>query len=284
MAHALRCLAIFAFCLGLVGMADDVLAGGGRSFTAQAATNYLHAAAVPMQAGDLEKAAAILEEGLERSLATPEMLTLLAEVYLRQGRLNEASLAAEEALGMDELYAPAYVQQGDVFMELGWLESAEESYRAALAVDDQIAIARHRLVQCLAESGRLQVAERECRAFLAADESAVLCLALGRILEGQGRFQEALAAYDRAVALDQRYAEAQASRAELFCMLGDYEAAATASHAALEIDPDCAAAHAALGLASAYNEDFMGAYSHAVKAEQAGLDMSAVWSLLQRQN
>ncbi len=112
----------------------------------------------------------------------------------------------------------------------------------------------------------------------------MLCLALGRILESQERSQEALAAYDRAVELDPRCAEAQASRAELFCRLGDYEAAATASHAALEIDPDCAAAHAALGLASAHREDFMGAYSHAVKAEQAGLDMSAVWSLLQRQN
>ena len=169
MAHVFRCFA-FALCLGLAGPADVALAGGGGSLTAQAATNYLHAAAVPMQAGDYEQAAAILEEGLERSLATPEMLTLLAEVYLRQGRLSKASSAAEEALAMDELYAPALIQQGDIFMELGWLESAAESYRAALDVDDRMIAARYRLVYCLAEPRRLRVAERECRDFLAQDE------------------------------------------------------------------------------------------------------------------
>ena len=58
----------------------------------------------------------------------------------------------------------------------------------------------------------------------------------------------------------------------------------TAAQAALNIDPGCAEAHASLGLASAHLEDYMGAYSHAVKAEQAGIDMSAVWSMLQQQN
>jgi tetratricopeptide (TPR) repeat protein len=284
MANAARCLAFFALCLGLVAAADDVLAAGGRSLTAQAATNYLHAAAVPMQAGDLEQAAAILEEGLERSLPTPEMLTLLSEVYRRQGRLADASSAAEEALAMDSQYAPAHIQMGDVFMDLGWLESAAESYRAALTTDEHVAAARYRLVHCLAAAGRLRAAERECRQFLAEKEDPDLCVALASTLRQQERFQEALAAYDRALELDARCVEAHAGRAGLLCDLGDDEAASEAARAALAIDADCAEAHAALGLIAAHRDDFMSAYSHAVKAEQAGQDMSAVWSILQRQN
>jgi len=284
MVHALRCLAFFTLLLGLSSLAGPALADSDQSMAAQAATNYLHAAAVPMQAGNLDRAAAILEEGLERSLPTPEMLTLLAEVYRQQGRLNEASTAAEEAVAMDESYAPAHMQMGDIFMDLGWLESAAESYRAALAADEYAAAARYRLVHCLAESGRIRAAEQECREFLASDESPKLCLALAEILAQQERFPEAMAAYDRAVDLDQRCVEAHAGRAGLLCRLGEYDEATKASRAALEIDPRCAEAHASLGLASAHRDDFMGAYSHAVKAEQSGIDMSEVWAMLQGQN
>ena len=237
-----------------------------------------------MQGGDLAGAAAILEEGLQKSFPTPEMLTLLAEIYRQQGRLNDASSAAEEALVMVPSYAPAHMQLGDVFMDLGWFESAAESYRAALAADDQLAAARYRLVDCLAKAGQLRAAETECREFMAAGETAALCLILGQTLERQERDQEAMAAYDRAVELDPRCADAHGHRAGLLCKLGEYDAAAKASRAALDIKPDHAAAHAWLGLAGAHTEDYMGAYSHAVKAEQAGMDMSAVWKLLQQEN
>ena len=284
MLRVLRCLAFFALALGLGFAHDPALAASDQSLAQQSATNYLHAAAVPMQTGDYDRAVEILEEGLERSLATPEMLTLLGEAYRRQGRLNEAADAAEEALTMEPSYAPAHLQLGDVYMDLGWLESAADSYRAALAADDAAAAARSRLVRCLTEAGHPRQAEQECRAFLAREETPVLCLDLAEALARQQRHQAALTACDRALELDPRCAAAHARRARLFCELGDYEAATAASRAALAIDPQSAEAHASLGLASAHRDDFMGAYSHAVKAEQGGVDMSEVWSLLQRQN
>jgi tetratricopeptide (TPR) repeat protein len=191
---------------------------------------------------------------------------------------------AEEALTMEPSYAPAHLQLGDVYMDLGWLESAADCYRAALAADEYAAAARYRLVHSLAEGGRLRAAEQQCRDFLAAQETPTLYLALAETLERQERLVEALAACDRAVALDERCARAHARRARLQCTMGDYDEAAAAARAALAIDPGCAEAHASLGLASAHRDDFMGAYSHAVKAEQGGIDMAEVWSLLQRQN
>lgn len=272
-------LAAIAAALPAQARAED-----DQSLTAQAATNYLRAAAVPLQAGDLAEAATILEEGLDRSLPTPELLTMLADVYRRQGRLTAAASAAEEALGRDPAYAPAHLQLGDIYLDLGWLESAAASYRAALAADPQAAAARDRLVHCLAQAGLLRAAEQECRAFLAVDETTALCIALGEVLGQLERFQEAMAAFDRALQLDPRCADAHGQRAGLLCRLGHYEDAATAARAALAIDPDHAAAHGWLGLASAHCADYLSAYSHAVKAEQAGLDMSEVWGLLQQQN
>ncbi len=207
---------------------------------------------------------------------------MLAEVYRGLGRLNDAATAAEEALTMEPSYAPAHLQLGDVYLELGWLESAAERYQAALDADDQAPAARERLVRCLVAAGRLREAEQRCREFLAAEESARLYVALAATLDGQQQAQAALASLDRALAMEPRCADAHADRAGLLCRLGEYPEAVAASRAALAIDDDHAAAHRWLAVASAQREDYMGAYSHAVKAEQAGMDMSDVWSLLQQ--
>lgn len=283
MAQLSRCLAFFALSLGLAALASPASASS-QDMKDQAAANYLHAAAVPMQAGDLEEAGRILEEGLKRATVTPELLTLLGSVYRQQGRLVDANEVIDEALRISPSYAPAHLELGDIYRELGLLETAADSYRNALKADEDAAAARYRLVDCLAEAGQLRAAEQECRQFLAVEESATLCLALGETLEKQQQFQEALAAYDRAIELDERCADAHSRRAGLFCELGQYDAAMEASRAALEINPSHADAHGYLGLASAHSEDYMGAYSHAVKAQKAGLDMSEVWSLLQNNN
>ena len=204
MAHLCRCLAFFALSLGLVPLAGPAMAD--ESLRSQAAANYLQAAAAPMQASDLAEAGRILEEGLERSTATPELLTLLGNIYRRQGRLTDATNALEEALAMEPSYAPAHLGLGDLYMDMGWLDAAAESYRASLQADEHAAAGRYRLVSCLAEAGSLRAAEKECREFLAVDETPALCVALGEILQKQQRSQEAMAAYDRAIELDQRCA------------------------------------------------------------------------------
>lgn len=246
-----------------------------------AAANYLRAAAIAMQEGDTDRAGAILEESLVNTAPTPDMLTLLADVYRRQGRLEAAADAAERALAMDAGFAPARVQLGDVFVELGWLEAAAEEYRAALAADADLTVARYRLVDCLAAAGRRDAAERECRELMTRDPGAASCLALADQLAGQQRWDEALAACDLAVERDPRCGAALARRASLLGRRGDFQASAEDARRALALNPDCAEAHAALGLAAAHGDDPMTAYSHAVRAEQAGMDMGAVWALLQ---
>jgi tetratricopeptide (TPR) repeat protein len=280
---ACRFLAAVLIPLSCALLAAPSLAAAGQSLGDQAATNYLRAAAVPLQSGDLAEAARILEEGLDRSPGSPEMLTMLAEVYHGQGRLDAAADAADEALTMEPGYAPAHLRLGDVYRDLGLLNSAADRYRAALRADRQAAAARGRLVHCLVAAGELARAESRCREFLAEAETARLYLALAAALQGQERSQEALAALDRAVAIEPRSADAHAERAGLLCRLGEHEAAMEASRTALGIDADHAVAHRWLAVASAEREDFMGAYGHAVRAQKAGLDMSDVWATLQRE-
>jgi tetratricopeptide (TPR) repeat protein len=257
------------------------MAGQRSTSGAQAAASYQRAAAIHIQAGDLERAAKTLAEALERAEPSPELYYMRADVERRLGRPVAAAEAAEKALELDATFVPAHVLLGDIFRDQGWLQAATDCYREALAVDPQAPAARYRLVQCLAQAGRLRVAERECREFLAEQETAQLVLSLGTVLEQLEEVQAALAAYDRALVLEPNLADAHSRRAGLLCRLDQYDEAAKAARRALSIDPEHAEAHGWLGLASAHREDYLGAYGHAVKAEQAGLDMSAVWSILQ---
>ncbi len=277
-----------AFCLFLAVFA---LLGAGLApaattppRTGQDAASYLQIAARFLQSGDLDRASAILEEAVASGQTSVEVWHTLADAYRLQGRLAAAVEAAEAALALDPSFAPGHVLMGDIFRAQGWLQAAHESYREAIRLDPAAPAARYRLVTCLAELGQLRAAERECRGFLAAQETARLYLVLGDVLERQERSQEAMAAYDRAVELEPRSADAHSRRAGLLCRLGQYEAATQAARAALAIDPEHPEAHGWLGLAKAHRQDYLGAYGHAVKAEQAGLDMSAVWTVLRRRN
>jgi tetratricopeptide (TPR) repeat protein len=277
---ALVCLLIGSQALAASGVSRS--AGGPEAAVPADAAGLLRAAATALQNGDLGRAAALLEQGLTRLEPTAELLAMMADVCRQQGRLDDAATAAEQALDLEPGFAPAHLILGDVYQAMGWFESAAESFRLALAADPDAPAARVRLVRCLTAAGRVREAEAECRRFLAEQETASLTLILGETLQRQQRAQEALAAFDRALQLEPRRADAHAARAGLLCDLGQYEDAARAARTALAIDPGHAEAHRWLSTASAHRQDFLGAYSHAIKAEQAGLDMSAVWSLLQR--
>lgn len=278
--HARRRVAALALaCLAcaLIGRSD----ARTSSLREDAATNYLHAAAAHLQNDDLDRAAEILAEALDRAAASPELLTLLAQVRHRQGNLEGAVTAAEEAVAMAPDYAPAHLELGDIFRDLAWYESAIASYEQALAADARAPAARERLVRVLLVAGRAPAAADRCRQYLGVTETAALQSALGDVLVAQGDLGGALRAYERAVALDARCTLAHCGRAEVLRERGDAAAAVKAARRALAIDPHLARAHACLGRACAEAGDYLGAYGHAVKAEQAGVDMAEVWSALQ---
>lgn len=272
-----RSLAVLCFCV-LIAM--SAVARPAR-LSEDAAVNYLHAAAAHLQADDLDAAASVLEEALQRAAASPELLTLLSQVHQRQGNLERAANLAEEALGMQPSFAPAHLQLGDVYRELGWLESACERYRDAVAADANAPAARERLVRTLLAAGRPDEAASQCRDFLAEEPSSALQAALGDVLQARGDLRGAATAYRQALAQHGRNAIAHCGLAEVLLARGQVDEAAASARQALAIAPELARAHACLSRSCVQSDDYLGAYGHAVKAEQSGLDMSEIWVFLQ---
>lgn len=272
-----RSLAVLCFCV-LIAM--SAVARPAR-LSEDAAVNYLHAAAAHLQADDLDAAASVLEEALQRAAASPELLTLLSQVHQRQGNLERAANLAEEALGMQPSFAPAHLQLGDVYRELGWLESACERYRDAVAADANAPAARERLVRTLLAAGRPDEAASQCRDFLAEEPSSALQAALGDVLQARGDLRGAATAYRQALAQHGRNAIAHCGLAEVQLARGQVDEAAASARQALAIAPELARAHACLSRSCVQSDDYLGAYGHAVKAEQSGLDMSEIWVFLQ---
>ena len=123
-----------------------------------------------------EMAERYLKRALEQKDATPEMFVELAELYERLRRVEEAGALIERALNLNRSCAPAL-------------------------------LARARLER---QAGRLEAAEKLLRVFPANAETAVRVRAgyeLGGILDRQGRYDEAMAAFQQAKALLRPQAE-----------------------------------------------------------------------------
>lgn len=121
---------------------------------------------------------------------------------------NEYDRAAEIVNGMEPVTAYAYTIKGNILFVRGEVQEATVSYREALRVGSgapwQMAVAYNRL---------------------------------GRVDAGEGRAEEALANYDRALSLNPVYAEAHSNRGVLLARLDKPAEATAAYRRAVEADP-----------------------------------------------
>jgi tetratricopeptide (TPR) repeat protein len=244
---------------------------------------YMDVAAFLMDSGDAAAAADVLERGRVRAEVSADLLVALGEAYQRQKKWTKAELATREALVLDEGHVLAHVQLGEIFIALGWPRAGLDSFRTAVDLAPNDTLAQVRLVRGLCETGELAEAEETCLMFISADQdNAGLWLSLGRVFERQGKRREAFTTYGQVLTLDEESSEAWARQGKLFCEFGQFEAAAQSCRRALELDEDDSLAHAYLGIALAHVGDSDEARHHALIAEAAGLNMTAVWRALDR--
>jgi tetratricopeptide (TPR) repeat protein len=158
----------------------------------------------------------------------------LGKALLAMGRDAEAAQSFREAIRRDPQFAVAYYNLGNLLQDKGWLDEAETCYRAALAIRADYHEAHNNLGSCLLKASKIDAAraafeaalaskpdfiEAHCnlaalkrytvddpqaRPFLAFRDRADTLpvagrirywFAAGKILEDQGRFDEAFAAY-----------------------------------------------------------------------------------------
>lgn len=122
--------------------------------------------------GELELAAAVYAEVLERGDDEPETRFNFANVVYQLGRIDEAIDLFEQALDRDSEYVEAWNNLGSAYLDLDRTEDAISAFRRAIHVRPTYADAHFNLATTLDESGRTDESRSHWVAFLNLSDNA----------------------------------------------------------------------------------------------------------------
>lgn len=163
---------------------------------------------------------------------SPELVQRLQEAadLLRAGRAGEAFPILQSVLAQAWGLAEAHRLMGVALRDGGDLSQAERAFRTALSLDPALTAAATNLAEVLMSAGRGVEAEQTVRPFAGGIRPDVEALdTLARTLKAQGRQDDALTVYERAIAAAPASAVAEHNLAAL---LGDMERVEEAEAAA----------------------------------------------------
>ena len=197
----------------------------------------LYEANAHLNAGELDAAQEIYRSILRVDKADPEALLGCANVALMKSRPDDALKFADRILARQPRIGPAHAMRARALTALGRIDDA---YRAA---ERALEIERNAENQCLLGDLYTDHGDVSCAVplYLAAldkhPEDARIHNRLGIALRRMGRSWQALAHFDRALALDPVSIIARNNRANCLRALGDYDAAIEAYERALDLNP-----------------------------------------------
>ncbi len=163
---------------------------------------YRYLAFVLWQTGRPTDAITTLEQALARGLTQRDIRMKLG-LYLAESGQPARAISILEGLAADD--AEVLNALGIAYGTAGDTAAALRSFERALAVDGTNALSHQNIATLHLRSGRLDAAERSLRLSLDADPTlAGAWTGLGVVLARRGQHTEAIAAWERAVALDPR--------------------------------------------------------------------------------
>jgi Tfp pilus assembly protein PilF len=163
-----------------------------------------------------------------------------------QERYPEAIDLFQRAIRDSPLYAQAHKNLAAAYADTGKLADADREFRIAVELAPLNAGARNAYGHFLSDQGRDAEAEQQFRASIAADENGDAEESLGEILIREGDAQQAQSAFAAALALDSSDSSAHFGLAAIFERQGRIAEAISEYRAALNGDPQNAAALEAL--------------------------------------
>jgi protein O-GlcNAc transferase len=182
----------------------DYLDSGNVSFDG----SFLLATVLASQ-GKPQEALIQVDHALTQNSGDPRALVVRGDVLAQLGREDDAlqSYGAARSRGaaqriVDPRCAAVFFSRGRSQMRLGRWEAAEAALTQALALDPQLADAHALRGECLLARQHLLHADQALRQALALREEAHWWNLLANNLLNQARVEEALTAYDKAVALN----------------------------------------------------------------------------------
>jgi putative PEP-CTERM system TPR-repeat lipoprotein len=196
----------------------------------------LRLGSLALEMGDLPSADKELRKAASLGVPAARTQPLLAHAMLEQGQFKELldQITPEAAKSS----APLLTRRGDAYLALGDAAHAKESYQQALAVDAHsgdalVGLAKHALTQRDREAAQLYAAEA-----VAKDPSnADAWLFQGSVLRAANKPDEALAAFDKVLALKPNHRSAHVEKATLDISRGKYDAAQTELDQATKATP-----------------------------------------------
>jgi Flp pilus assembly protein TadD len=148
----------------------------------------------------------------------------LALALVELGQLEEAAAHFQKSLVLQPR-AEIYSDLGFAMARLGKPEEALANYRQALELDPKCASAHFNLAVTLVQAGKLREAESHYRAALAGRPTAETHNGLGYVLARQGRTDEAVEEFRKAIDLDPKYTPAYNNIADALAAQGKLEEA-----------------------------------------------------------
>lgn len=142
----------------------------------------------------------------------------LGTVLVSAGRLDEALTEFSETIRLKPNEALPHVNMADALRRLNRRDEAIASLRTAIALQPDLAFAHYSLGNLLNETGQLEAAVREYQEALRYEPEASahgIYNDLGVALALSGRRQEAIAAFDRALAIKPDFVDARNNRARV---------------------------------------------------------------------
>jgi Tfp pilus assembly protein PilF len=162
-----------------------------------------------MQSGQLDQAAEICQRLQAKAPAEPDVLHLFGLIRKQQGRHDEAEKLLRSSIRHAPGRANFHANLGNLLANMGRYEDAASVYRDALGIDGSFRPARLGLARALNSAGDHVGAEHEAGRLVEADRrDAEAFVALGVALAGQGRNDEAEAAYRTALDVTPGYGAA----------------------------------------------------------------------------
>jgi tetratricopeptide (TPR) repeat protein len=172
------------------------------------------------------------------------------QLYLAIAQVTEKSNLQE---GIGQLraaiakYHPAaaeyYLQLGDALAAAGRLAEAVPVYEEATRRGPQNAAGFVRLALCLSSLRQYPRAEATFRRALEIAASAPAWVYLGQVQVGEGKISDAIASFEKAIALDPTLPDAYNSVGGIWLETGDKSRAETALRTAIRLQPNYAPAH-----------------------------------------
>lgn len=172
--------------------------------------------------GQTTAARQIFEQGIGYYANDPRLNYRLGIVNLDMGRLNSAERHLSIAVRENPQNAIYHGKLGDLYFNAYNISRARESYRRAVQLAPENPVLQYNLAVVSNITGDYATGKKAIDIALRADQSsAQYHYTHGQILDGLDRSNEALAAFQMAIAIDRNYPEAMSELGRLYVEAGD---------------------------------------------------------------